>query len=149
MTQMATIKVKFRNAAKRTEKGSLTPASVRDENNVYWKFWTTGKNAVDLDSFEEGKTYTVGYHVVAGRNGNENFIDNVIEDTAPQANGHSNVVPLHAPAHAAGNGNGKDRSIYEQALIKEFIHAGKVPLDEDAIVMAIEIIQRAYDRTHK
>ena len=52
----ASVNVRFLNPPK--GKG---PASIKDADGNYYKFWTTGKKAIPLDSFKEGMTYSVGY----------------------------------------------------------------------------------------
>lgn len=140
MTQQATITVKYVNPPK--GKG---PASVKDDKGVYWKFWTTGKNPIDLETFREDQAYTVGYKTEQ-YNGKDQY---TITDVLPS--GHAPSAPRPAAANGGKYAPTDDKTaerIYVCGGLNAAITAGKVDVFmPDDVVSATESLRSAYQAT--
>jgi hypothetical protein len=139
--QTATINVRYVNAPK--GKG---PASVKDDQGRYWKFWTRD---VPMDRFAAGQSYTVGYKTEPYNGEDQYYIQEVMGNgaaapaPAPKSNGAT-----HAPA-TNGHGNGqRDEFIFVCGVINQSVAAGKIdPFEMTGIVDAITVAREAYKQT--
>jgi hypothetical protein len=137
--QTATINVRFVNPPK--GKG---PASVKDDQGRYWKFWTRD---VPLDRFAAGQSYTVGYKTEPYNGEDQYYIQEVMggEASAPAAAKSNGAA---APAHSSGNGNGqRDEFIFVCGALNHALGNGLVELNVTSLVPAVLALRDTYRQT--
>jgi hypothetical protein len=140
--QTATITIKYVNAPK-----GRGPASVKDSNGVYWKFWTRD---IPMDRFSVGNSYTVGYKNEPYDGKDQYIIQEVLEGGAPAAPAPAPRQSAPAPAqNGPSNGNGqRDEFIFVCGLINQGVASGKInPFETTSVADAIAVAREAYRQT--
>lgn len=126
----ATIVVKYVNQPQKNP----DYGSVKDDQGQYW---SVPKNL--LTAFPGPGTYSIEYTI--SDKGYKN-VKSVKNPETPAA-GHN-----QPPTNGHTNGNGKDRFIFMCGAINRAIQAGKVPINSEAIALAIQELYRGYDQAH-
>lgn len=124
----ASVNVKYVNPPK--GKG---PASIKDDQGNYWKFWT---NKIALDKFEVGKTYSVGYETEDYQGKEQRTITAV---SMPQE---------QAPKISNGHQNGeRDEFIFVCGVVNNAIAAGKIDPMSASDIASVKAAAKAAYRT--
>ena len=134
----ASVNVRFLNPPK--GKG---PASIKDADGNYYKFWTTGKKAIPLDSFKEGMTYSVGYESEDYQGKEQRTIIAVskAQEQAPQVgNGKVAEMGRTTPPTDA-------ERIFVCGILNAGIHSGTIQVTATDIASAVNCARDAWRAT--
>jgi hypothetical protein len=97
------------------------PASVKDENGDYWKFWPSEN--INLDKSHEGATLKIGYEPDGVWNGKQQHkITSVQNITGKQLQTPSQPAPTGGNGHS----DSRDKNIFICGVVNQGIAAGKI-----------------------
>lgn len=135
--QTATITIKYVNPPK--GKG---PASVKDTNGVYWKFWPRD---IPVDRFAAGQSYTVLYKTEPYNGEDQYYIQEVTggqaSAPAPQkSNGHAPEVQRRTSPTDA-------ERMFVCSILNASVQSGKVDFITSDLTEAVNVLRSVWQTT--